>query len=634
MSASVGFFSIGGIASGLDTETMVTQLMQLERQPVVQMENTQKKLQQVDDAWGRINTKLSSLRSQIDKLGEPGRFDRLVEVTSSHEHAVTVGSSGTGGTGSVSFAVTRLAQAHQLASGDLARADAALDPGEVTVTVGDRTTSVTLDGTKTLTELARELNDADGGFGASVVKIADGRHRLILSADETGADSTLTVGGTGAPQLGTLTTLRQAQDAQLELGTDTTMTVTRASNTIDDLLPGATITLRETTTAPVTVTSERDVDGALQAVRGYVSALNGVIGTLDELSSYEPTTKQGGPLQGDPTARQLLYRLRAAVTAQVEGSTSRLHSGFQVGLSVDRDGVVTLDETKLRDALADDFPGVARLFSGTAAATHPAVTDVTSSADTTVGDHQVSVTRAAEIATVTSSVYTPPADGAPKTLRLSLGEQSLEVVLDSTHLTAADAAEAVTRALVAAEIEGLEATAGADGTLTLSTPDYGSAASFTVEELDAAGNPVDTLGLAGTYSGIDVAGTIGGEPARGLGQTLTAEIGPATGLSLTWTGVGPSDGAFEVSFTRGLAGAMSESLAPAEGSAGSVARARQGIERRIELYQDRIDGYDIRLATRESTLRKQFTAMEVALSQLQAQGSWLSGQLSALNPAP
>ena len=631
MSASVGFFSIGGIASGLDTDTMIEQLMQLERQPVVQMQNTQTQLRQVDDAWGRVNTKLSSLRTAVDAMAEPGRFSRLVSVTSSDSDAVAAAPNGSSGAGSVSFTVTQLAQSHQLASAGFASADAVLDAGELSVTSGETTTTVTLDGTQTLTDLAAELDDADGGFSASVVKVADGQHRLILTGDDTGAASTLTVAGAAAGQLGALTTLRQAQDAQLELGTDTTMTVTRASNTIDDLLPGAAITLQQTTTAPVTVTSQRDLDGAITAVKSYVDALNGAIGTLADLSSYDATLEQGGVLQGDATARQLLYRLRGAVTAQVAGQTTGLHSGYQVGLSVDRDGVVTLDETKLRAALADDFDAVGQLFSGSATATDTGVGAVVGTADTAAGSYGVTITRPAEVARVTGSVYAPPVDGAPKTLRIRIGDDTVSVTIDATHTGAEQAALEIQAAIDSAELPGLRATATADGRLALETTEYGSAATFTVEELDLAGDVVDTLGLAGTHSGVDVAGTIGGEVASGRGRTLTADVGPAEGLSVTWTGAGPSTGGFSVSFTRGLAGGMGETLEPAEGGAGLIARARDGIESRIQLYQDRLDGYDVRLATRESTLRKQFTAMEVALSQLQAQGSWLTSQLSGLD---
>ena len=88
---------------------------------------------------------------------------------------------------------------------------------------------------------------------------------------------------------------------------------------------------------------------------------------------------------------------------------------------------------------------------------------------------------------------------------------------------------------------------------------------------------------------------------------------------------------FGVTFAQGLAGGVATVLRRAEGVNGIVARARQGITSQIKVYQDRIDGFDQRLATRESTLRRQFTAMETALAQLSSQGNWLTSQLAGLH---
>lgn len=635
---SQGLFSIGGIASGLDTSGIIDQLMQLERQPVVRMQNVQSQLKQVDSAWSRVNTKLSALRTAVDAISKPAQFDKMVAVESSNTDAVGVKASGTAGTGSVSFRVTQLAQSHQLASGDFANPDAALAADTFEVTVDGTTTTVTLDGTQSLNDLASELNAAKGGFTASVVKVADGQHRLLLTGNTTGADQALTVSSGLAQLQSTATTdLRVAQDATLELGAvDGDMTVQRSSNTISDLVAGATITLKQTTTDPVTVTASRDVDGAAKKIKAYVDALNGAIGTLADLSGYDAETEQGGVLQGDSTARALLSRLRSAVNAPTS-LTSGFTNGYEVGLGIDRAGAVTLDETKLRDALTADFDGVAKLFSTSGTATSASVSSVAGTSATRSGTYEVKISRAATVASITGTAYTPPGDTEPKTFRVSSGGQTVSITIDSTHTTADQAALAIQQKLDEAGISMLSsATAG--GELKLETTAYGSAAEFTVEGLDASGNvdATDTVfGLAGSHAGVDVEGSIreaGTTDAfvamTGSGQLLTAASGDADGLRVQYTGA--STETFDVTYSRGLAGNMSDTLKQAEGSGGMVARARQGITSQIDLYQDRIDSFDIRLQTREATLRRQFTAMETAMSQLQSQGNWLSSQLSSL----
>jgi flagellar hook-associated protein 2 len=374
----------------------------------------------------------------------------------------------------------------------------------------------------------------------------------------------------------------------------------------------------------------------VKAVKSYVDALNGVIRTLADATGYDADAKKGGPLQGDPTARQLLGNLRSAATAPLGVDLGAIGSAFDVGIEVDRKGLVTLDETKLKAALADDFDGVADLFSRTATATDPLVSAATGTSKTTPGTHQVTVSRAADVARVTGAAYTPPGATEPKTFRITSGGKTATITIDSTSTTAEQAALAMQQALEDAGITGLTASATAGDELQLETSRYGSAATFTVEGLNADGtvNAADTVfGLAGTHAGVDVQGSFDGglTTVTGVGQLLTADAGAAEGLSVRWTGTGPSAAPFEVTYSHGLAGGMSDTLKAAEGSGGSVARARKGIADRIDVYQTRIDGFEQRLLTRESTLRRQFTAMETALSQLNSQGSWLSSQLAGLN---
>ena len=524
-----------------------------------------------------------------------------------------------------------------MAMGPVADPDAGVAAGSFAVSVDGRTTTIELDGTLSLRDLAAQLNAAKGGFTASVVQVGDGEHRLILEGAATGSANTLTVDtdlqlGDGA------TTIQAARDAVLRMGSGAdAITLTRASNTITDLVPGATITLTRTTTEPVTVTAQRDADGAAKAVKSYVDALNGAIGLLEDLSRYDATSGTAGKLQGDPTARRLLGELRATVTGFTSsGATGALTSGYQVGIGVDRTGKVTLDEDRLRAALADDFDAVGRLLSGTRVADDPLATSVAGTSRTAAGTHQVEITREARIASVTGAAYTPPTEDQPKTFRITQGTRTATVTLNTEHATVELAAQAIRDALAEAGMTGL--TAEVDGgALRLDTTRYGSVATFAVEGLDADGevDPADdALGLAGTFAGQDVEGTIGGIAATGAGRTLTSATGIASeGLSVTWTGTADDVAAgasFAATFGRGMIGEMGATLRSMEGSNGSIARARQGVDSQIAVYQTRIEGFEQRLLTRESTLRRQFTAMETALARLNSQGEWLTSQLGQL----
>src|SRR3712207_3267264 len=98
-------FNVTGLASGLDTASIISQLMAMERRPITLMQRRQTSLKKVDEAWGQINTKLSSLRTAIDSLKKPEKFAAHVATTSSNENVVKATKTGTPSTGSTTFTV-------------------------------------------------------------------------------------------------------------------------------------------------------------------------------------------------------------------------------------------------------------------------------------------------------------------------------------------------------------------------------------------------------------------------------------------------------------------------------------------------------------------------------------------------
>jgi flagellar hook-associated protein 2 len=181
---------------------------------------------------------------------------------------------------------------------------------------------------------------------------------------------------------------------------------------------------------------------------------------------------------------------------------------------------------------------------------------------------------------------------------------------------------------------GLAASRTASGELVLTGTVHGSSASFTVGyRLGGSdwGGAAPTGLAAGTYAGLDVAGTIGGEAATGAGRVLTAAPGTiAEGLSLRYAG-NTLGAAGTVTHTTGLAGAidaLAESFTDATG--GLIAEYARALDRTVTLLQSREADIEGRLARYEERLIRQYTAMEAALSKLQNTGSWLSGQIGSL----
>jgi flagellar hook-associated protein 2 len=621
-------FSVGGLASGLDTAGIVRQLVQLERQPVVRFEQRQAELRKVNDAWGQVTTKLSALRAAVDRVGKPGALTPT-KVSSSDDRAVAVSANGTGAPGEVSFTVTRLAAAHRVqAGGSFASSTATVGAGTFTLTAagtGEQLLSVATTDTTTVEQLAAQINAAAGDITAQALKVADGDVRLLITAGATGAGGSFAVGSSPAA-VGTTTVLNQGVDAALRLGS---LEVTRSSNTIDDLLPGARIELRAVTTTPVAVRAERDTAATVAAVKGMVDGLNGVLATVKDLTSYDAASKKSKPLQGDDTARRLATDLRAAVSATVTGLTGGIRTAGSVGIELDRYGAVTFDEAAFTKALADNPEGVVALFSRAGSSSDPRVRYVASTDRTAAGEHAVQASQAAQVAATTGSAYSPPT-GEPRTFTVTSGGRAVSVTVE----TDATLATAVTRVNEALRLNGVttltavEGTSGGQPALRLAESRYGTTGNFSVVD---SGD----WGLDGTHAGVDVAGSIDGVAATGSGTRLTASSGRGAGLVVEVSGADLA-GLGPVTVIGGLGGALQGVLRWAEGdrssadpavAAGAIGRARATLTDEVRRFDRRIDDHEVRLASRERTLRQKFAALESALARLQSQGDRLAGQL-------
>lgn len=614
---------IGGLASGLDTASMIKQLMDVERLPILNLQSNRQKLVAKDDAWRDVATRLSSLRTSLDALASASDLDEYLTATSSNEKVAAVAVTGTALPQTLSFTVEQLASRHEVIStGGFASADSVVGAGTFTIEIGDATHTVTTDSETTLAQLASLINDLDIGVTASVFHVDSSTAKLRLVSEDTGEASAFDAHGDQAGLTST-DVIRAGQDARITMGA---LTITRSSNTIDDLVPGVTVDLRSVGTEEVSITIGRDIDGLVAAVGQVVKDLNNAIGRLKALTAYNAESKTGGVLLGDSTARKILTDLQTAVSSFTLSEGEYRHSGA-IGIAIQRDGTVKLDESKLRAALQEDYQGVSRLLSRWGSTSDPRVQFVRSGSNSVDGSYEIVITQAATAASVTGAAYTPP--GADVSFQIISGSKAAEVTVTS----GADlntAVDAINAALSAAGITTV--TASADGgSIRLAESRYGSSHAFTV----TGSGP---LGLDGTHAGLDVAGTIGGEPATGSGRTLRGNSGAVDGLVVSVLvdqsavdGAGGSLQLGTVSATGGLIGAVSRAVAAAEGSDGAIARAREHWKAQIDLVDDRIERMEDRLAKVEDQLIRQFTAMESMMAQLLSQQMWLQSQLAGMS---
>jgi flagellar hook-associated protein 2 len=356
--------SVDGLVSGLDTTSLITQLVQAEAAPQAQLRTKLSTTTASATAYRAVNTRFDAVRTAAEALTKAEIWSSAKATSSSSTVTAAVGTMPQ--TGSVTFSVTQLAAVHSVHSrGTWSTTTADFGATSVSVTAGGTTTAVALDtdgnGTATLAEAAAAINKkTELGLTATVLQTGPSQYRLQVATKTSGQAGSFSLSGSG-PVFDDLT---KGQDAKLRVGSMTSgFDVLSTTNTFSDLIPGSTITVTKAdANTPVTV----DVASDPQAVAGKVKTLvDAVNNALSGVKTY--TAADGGPtavLKGDSGLSALATSLRSAMSFGVgdDGSPNR------AGIQLNKDGTVAFDQEKFVAALKAD-PGLARrIVDGTPAA--------------------------------------------------------------------------------------------------------------------------------------------------------------------------------------------------------------------------------------------------------------------------
>jgi len=345
--------SIDGLASGLNTGEIISQLMGIERQGQNRLKATQVKTESAISALRTLNGKFLAVRTAAEAFTKPtGTGWTLMSTTSSHPTRATSTTTPGAAAGEVTFTVERLASTAVLKStGAVAGLDATVTAADFTITKDGTTTTIAA-GDGTLRGVVTAINAAKAGVTATAVQTSPGQFVLQLSSTTTGSTAIAVDGDPFAGTLGAVAEVTAGRDASLRVGVAADGTggyaVSRSSNSISDLLPGTTITLLAQDAAPITVRTSGDSAAVADGVAKMVGEINATLAEMTRTGSYNATTKTAGVLNGDAGVRSLRSRLTDAVT----GTTTSTPG--MVGISVQRDGTVRFDRATFLTALEKD----------------------------------------------------------------------------------------------------------------------------------------------------------------------------------------------------------------------------------------------------------------------------------------
>ncbi|MGL4845313.1 MAG: lateral flagellar capping protein LafB [Aeromonas veronii] len=344
----------------VDPASMAMQLVAIERQ---NMDKLLKK--QMDSIKGQqsaistLTTKLSTFQTMLKDLNKASNL-QAQKATMSQEGFMTVTSNGKASSGQYNFFVEQLAQSHQVGLSLDSETTPLPTDGVFSLTVKGKSVDIdlaTLPAGSTVKDLVSHINNAkdNPGVKATLVR-TDGKVNMVLTSKDSGEENAITVNYSGDASssfgvaVANKTEITKAQDARLQMGGNNPLTITSASNKIENVVDGLTLQLtkaQKSGDAPLQVTVEQDKEAVTGSLKKFVDSYNELVDELAKMTSSDP--KAPGALSSDSGVRSLKSALANSVRDLPNGL-----SLSSLGIKTDKTGKLSFSETDFNKALEKD----------------------------------------------------------------------------------------------------------------------------------------------------------------------------------------------------------------------------------------------------------------------------------------
>ena len=384
--------AVTGTGSGLDIDGLVSSLVAAERVPAeARLNSREADITTLSTSFSSAKTAIADFEAAANKLALASTFSQFT-TSSSDTTKATISATSSASLGSYQLAVTNLASAQTLASGTFSATSDTLGTGTLTIAIGTpsysgstyssftQTSSVdiTIDSSNnTLAGVRDAINNAGAGVNASILKNGDD-YQLLLVSEETGLSKSMSLsvsdsegGDTDDSGLSRLAfNSSGSQLTQYAAGANANfsingLAVSSASNTVTDVIDGVTLNLLSATSSAITIDVKTDTDTIVADVQAFVDKYNAYAILFKDLTKYDATTGSAGVLQGDSTARSVMSQIRSELGKSVTGLTGSYRSLSDVGISIDKSGVMTFTPSAFKTAFAAAPTEVAGVFAST-----------------------------------------------------------------------------------------------------------------------------------------------------------------------------------------------------------------------------------------------------------------------------
>ncbi|HEY5799788.1 MAG TPA: flagellar filament capping protein FliD, partial [Burkholderiaceae bacterium] len=515
--------------------------------------------------------------------------------------------------------------------------------GSKTVTIGA--------GNNTLAGIRDAINSAKIGVTATIVN--DGGttpYRLALTSSQSGAASSMKISVSGDAALDSLLgydpagtqNMTQNVAAQNSLIKLDGISISKPGNSISDAISGVTLNLTKPTTAPTSISVTTDSASVTTAVNDFVKAYNALNKSIKDLTAYNETTKVAAALNGEASVRAIQVSLRKVLSSAVDNGGTAFTTLSQIGVSVQRDSTLAVDNTKLQKAITEDFGKIAGLFAAVGTSSDALISHAGSTAKTKPGAYAVTVTSLASQGSLVGL-------GGPDLNIIAGVNDSIDVTLDniegSITLNAGSYSAEGLAAELQAKINGLKAFSDVGskvtasivaGNLNIISNRYGGTSNISFTGGNGAGSLTGGAGSTNT-AGDNLTGTINGRAALGVGQYLIgassgdpANPEPSEGLKLQVLG-GVLGARGTVNFSHGYAQQFDTFASSLLGTEGVLTSSTDGLGESLRRIAKNIESMQQRYAVTEKRIRTQYEGLDSIIGKMQSTQSFLTAQLAQYN---
>ena len=386
--------SFSGLGSGIDTKSIIEQLMAIEQRPLQKIEQRKSNSEQALSIYSDLRSKLNEFKTLASNMNTIREF-RKMSVESPDEDVFTVTAGNNAQAGGHTLKITQLAQAEMEVSQGYAEKTSVVGTGTFSLTVGSEdAVEITLDETNnTLEGMMQAINNSGAEVKATIINDGDASnpYRLVVTSNETGTANAISLdvsalSGGSAPIFTDGSGGTPGQQAKDALMVFDGINVVKSSNEIDDLLYDVTINLKDVDLEKTyDIDIESNLDGIKEDINNFVTKYNEIV---DYLKSKGSTSA----MKSDYTFSSIKRTITDIVTGGVDNTAGLFSTISSIGITTDTSGHLTVDDEDLTDALEDHFDDTMQLFAAYGQPSSPYIEFLNVGSNTVDGEYDIEVT--------------------------------------------------------------------------------------------------------------------------------------------------------------------------------------------------------------------------------------------------